>query len=123
MLPPYVASLILQHQSRCQGNISAIRSATRIPDVVRLSHVNADAMIKSLVKREQVALNNAAERRIEAIMQTQIKCHNDCDNVEKREQLIQSYLRDWQCLRGNFPRLAQLATRLLSSLRHTNEPL
>lgn len=110
----YVNRLLNQLSSDCSSAQVRIRTATTMRAVRFAANVQAHAMIRSLpdVRQEQHRVHDCAEKRMEVLLNQQLKALEGC---QSSEQLRQEYGRlvhnDWVFLRGEFASLYVHADR------------
>lgn len=104
----YVNRLLNQLSNDCSSAQARIRTATTMRAVKLAANVQANAMIRSLpdVRQEQYRVHDCAEKRMEVLLDQQLKA---LEGYQSSEQLRQEYGRlvrnDWVFLRGEFGRL------------------
>lgn len=117
----YLNRLLNQLSSDCSSAQERIRGATTMRAVKLAANVQANAMIRSLpdVRQQQYRVHDSAEKRMEVLLDQQLKALEGC---QSSEQLRQEYGRlvrnDWVFLRGEFGRLYGRADREYHRLLH-----
>jgi hypothetical protein len=100
-------------QSQMEMALMRIRLASTCTDAVRHCHINVRAPYQALRHLMGVSRFNAqAEPLLKAIVLRQFDEYRSADTINK-EWLRDSLIRDWNHLRGHFPRLYSSAIQLL----------
>lgn len=117
--------VVQQHLRRYQSDCALARQkllrAQTVTEMVRAADVSAPAWLRSLIRREASVLNQEAERRLDTLVDAQSKDLRMLSG-EQREARLAQLRRDWEPLRGHFPRLAVKTQRVLMEVRNTREP-
>lgn len=93
-------------QNRFSMATSQLAHAARVADIVRIKDVHVPPLLRSIATRERNALDTAAERKAESLVEAQFKKLESADEGS-RATLLRQLRQDITSLSGNFPRLAQ----------------
>lgn len=117
----FVQTLITRVSSECDSARARIRVATAMRQVKHASDVHANPMIRALPQVRQAlrSVHDFAQKRMDALLDQQLKKLADCTTVEEiqaeRARLIRN---DWCFLRGDFSRIYVRADREYLRLLH-----
>lgn len=120
----HVQNLVRRYESDCSSAAARIRTLRSIEEVVRAARVSANPLIRSLVRSlpAHKALDGAASRRLDELIQAQLDDVELEPDVEKRKEILgRLRSRDWEFLRGDYAmqwrRADAGATRLIHAPR------
>jgi hypothetical protein len=115
----FIDQQVRQAESSAWSATNQLQRAPTIRAVLGLCDVPLHPMIRFM--KHQIPglrrLKEAAERRAEELVQTQLAELKTLSAEEQEQRLGQLRSRDWMLLRGNFPRLAGLVERESQKLR------
>lgn len=117
----YVNRLLNQLSSACSSAQARICTATTMRAVKFAADVQVNAMIRSLpdVRQEQYRMHDCAEKRMEVLLDQQLKALEGCPSSDQLRQEYSRLVRnDWVFLRGEFGRLYGRADREYHRLLH-----
>lgn len=98
-------------ESRCSLATQQLERARTMPEIVRAADVHAPSWMHSLTRHARTVLTQKAERKAEALLEVQTK-ELEALEGDAREKQLNRLRREWESLRGHFPRLAVKAQRV-----------
>lgn len=107
----FTANLSASCDGRCASAAQQVERARTIPDVVRAADITGPRWLRSVTRRAEAVLKQQAERKAQALLETQIK-ELDALEGDARALRLPQLRREWETLRGHFPRLAVMARRV-----------
>ncbi len=108
-------------QSRLSAAAMRLDRARDVMEVVRLHDVHVPGWLRSTVARERNALSFAAERKIDSLLDAQLKSWETADAAE-RSRILGQLRQDHRALCGHFPRPAQKLHHQLLALNSDPQP-
>ena len=107
----FVQQQVRAVQSKCELAMRTIASTRSIAEVARNAQIIVPPYLRSVLRRETLLVQQAAERRVEELLKTHYAELQALPGEQLAKRLGQLQANEWRALSGNFPRLAQAATR------------